>query len=83
MECDMPMKEGKNKKIEDYEVDSAMEALLRAEEIKGNPEMMALVQKKLASKKQAITSLEDLKAAKGKIMKESKADKKEDMVEGE
>lgn len=54
-------KEGKKKKIEDYEVDGACEALMRAEEIKGNPEMMALVQKKMAKKKKAIRSIQDMR----------------------
>lgn len=52
---------GKKKKIEEYEVDSACEALMRAEEIKGNPELMALVQKKLSKKKKAIKSIQDIR----------------------
>ena len=74
----MPVKDdGKKKKIESYEIDSAVDALMRAEEIKGNSALMALVQKKLASKKKAITSLEDLRAAKQKIMAPEDKDKEE------
>jgi len=45
----------------DYEADSAVEALIRAEEIKGNKGLMERVQKKLAKKYRAVQSLQDLK----------------------
>jgi hypothetical protein len=62
--------EGKKKKYEEYEVDSAVETLIRAEEIKHNPPLMALVQKKIAKKKRAISSIDDLKTARDESFKD-------------
>lgn len=53
-------------KIEDWEVSSACDALMRAEEIKRDPKMMRLVKKKLAQKKIALSMLEDEVKGKGK-----------------
>lgn len=61
VEIENKKENGKKKKIEDYEVDSACEALMRAEEIKGNKELMALVHKKLSKKKTAIKSIQDIR----------------------
>ena len=47
---------------EDYEVDCAASDLLRAEEVKQDPELFKLAMDKLQSKKKAITSIEDLRA---------------------
>lgn len=63
MMMEEPSKPGKKKKIEDYEVDSAVDCLIRAEEIKENEELMKLVNKKIAKKKSAINSIADLKEA--------------------
>lgn len=52
----------KPKKMEDYEIDSAMEDLLRAEKHKKNPALMKHIHKKLgAKKKQHVESIDDLK----------------------
>jgi hypothetical protein len=55
-------KPGKKKGIEKYEVDSAVETLLRAEEIKQNKPLMVEVHKAMAKKKKAFTSIASLKA---------------------
>jgi len=54
-------KEPKKKKIEDYEVDSACDCLMRAEEIKKNKDLMALVHKKLSGKESTIKSIKELR----------------------
>ena len=59
------------KKIEDYEVDNAVDTLLRAEEIKRNEPLMELVSKKIQIKKKAINSIAELRAIKNE-MKDSK-----------
>lgn len=63
MKQEMPEAPEKNesKKIDDYEVNSAMETLMRAEEIKKDPELMKLVQKKAGSKMKSIKSVQDLR----------------------
>lgn len=66
-EATMPMGA---KKIEDYEVDSACDTLMRAEEIKHNEELMKLVRKKLAKKQKAINSIADLKAAREEMLEQ-------------
>lgn len=47
--------------IQDYEVDNAVETLLRAEEIKKNKPLMDKVAVKLKVKHQAISSLRELR----------------------
>jgi len=56
-----PEKPKSDDKDTDYEADSAVDALIRAEEIKGNKVLMERVQKKLAKKYRAVQSLQDLK----------------------
>lgn len=51
------------KKIEKWEVEDAMRTLMRAREIRLNPELMALVQKEAKKQKAAIKSIADLKSA--------------------
>ena len=50
-------------KFDKYEVDNAVDTLLRAEEIKGNADLMTHVEKCLAKKYRAIQSVRDLKDA--------------------
>ena len=60
---------------QDYEIEEAMRTLLRAEEIKGNKELMPHVHKKMASHRKAIDSIEGLKARRNELaMKESEPD---------
>jgi hypothetical protein len=66
--------DGESKEYEEYEICSAVDCLIRAEEIKKNPDLYPLVMKELEKKKLAInsvpTSLEGLKKiAKTKIAK--------------
>ena len=65
-----PDKEEGKKKIESYEVDNAVDCLLRAEEVKRNKPLMKLVLKKLDDKKSAITSLQELRSIAADKMKE-------------
>lgn len=51
-----------------YEVENACDTLLRAEEIKKNPELMAEVSKIIDKKHSAITSLKGLRAKKAEIL---------------
>lgn len=53
--------ESDDKEPQEFEVDSAVEALLRAEEIKNKPKLMKKVMEKLTKKQQAISSLQELK----------------------
>lgn len=53
--------------FEQYEIDSAMESILRAEEIKQDPELFKLAMEKLKKKKAAITSIEGLKEKANKM----------------
>jgi hypothetical protein len=75
MEVDSPsetkaeMAKGK-KKYEDYEVKEAADTLMKAEEIKGNKELMACVHPHLASKKKAISSISDLRKMAEKMSEE-------------
>ncbi len=49
-------------KYDEYAVQSAMDTLIRAEEIRSDEKMMGLVNKQLSKKKKAINSIADLKA---------------------
>jgi hypothetical protein len=60
--------------IPDYEVDSAMETLLRAEEHKKNSKLMDKVHAKLSTKKKAITSIQGLKERKQSLLKDEDMD---------
>lgn len=53
----------KEKKIEDWEVQSALDCLIRAKEIQANTELMAKVKAKAKGMKAAITSIADIKNA--------------------
>lgn len=53
----------KDHKYDDWAVKSAMETLMRAEEIKQDPKMMKLVSAHLKKQKKAIRSIEDIKQA--------------------
>lgn len=55
-------------------VDSALDTLMRAQEIQSDDKMMGLLKKKLSSKKQAIESIEELKAVAQKKMTEPEGD---------
>lgn len=57
-------------KYDQYAVQSAMDTLIRAEEIRADAKMMGLVQKELSKKKKAINSIADLKAAAAEMDKE-------------
>lgn len=58
-----PVKPGEKKKIDQYEVEDAVRTLIRAEEVKGNAELMKLVGAEVNKKKKAINSIADLKVA--------------------
>jgi hypothetical protein len=60
-------KEGKYPGFEDYEVESAVDTLMRAAEIKADPELMKAVSVCLAKKEKAIRSISDLKSAAKKV----------------
>lgn len=65
----------KEGKYEEYEIKCWAEKLLEAEEIKNDPEKMALVKPYLDNKVKAIRSIADLKAvAKKKISEEAMSD---------
>jgi hypothetical protein len=50
-------------KFEDYEVQSALDSLIRAEEVRGDKALMAEVSKLASKKKDAISSIADLREA--------------------
>jgi hypothetical protein len=64
------VEEESEKKYDKWEVDCAVNDLLRAEEIKANPELMKLVLEKMADKKKAISSIAELRAVASKKSKE-------------
>lgn len=66
----------KPKAPEDWEVSSALDTLLRAEEIKADAGLVKKVQKQLSKKYKAIKSLKDLKLAAAQM-------DADDMEEGE
>lgn len=59
----MPTMSKKSKKPEDYEVENWADTLMKAEDIKGDPEKMGHVQRHLAKKQKAIRSIADLRQA--------------------
>lgn len=63
-------KDLKRDEPDDYEVEGAMNDLLRAEEHKKKPKLMAKVHAKLGKKKQAITSIQGLKDRKQELLGE-------------
>lgn len=72
-------KENDDGKYDEYEIKCWADKLLEAEEIKNDPEKMALVKPYLDKKAKAINSIADLKAiAKKKISEEAMAES-EDM----
>lgn len=72
MEIKIEVEKVEEKKDEypEYEVCAAVDTLLKAEEIKQNPELMALVKEKMDKKKSAINSLSKLKTIAAKKIKE-------------
>ncbi len=58
----------------DYEVECAANDLLRAEEIKANPELYKKALAHLQKKKSAIESIADLKELRNKMMMEPEED---------
>lgn len=50
-------------KYDKYEIENCMDTLIRAEEIKQDPEKMKQVSKLMGKKKKAISSIDDLRAA--------------------
>lgn len=74
------MKEAKPVKSnapEQWEVDSALDTLMRAEEIKSNKKLMMQVSKKLDKKAMAIKSLKDLKMAANAVNEDDEDDSEE------
>lgn len=70
------------KEMNDMEVDCAVDALMRAEEIKQDPELMKKVLERVSVKKKAISSIEQLrKVAMDKINGEDSEDESEDSSE--
>lgn len=77
MEPAKPVAEkGGKKKIEDWEVESACNDILRAEEHKQKPELMALVKKHLSKKSKAMnktmSSIQDLKDEAARMSEENR-----------
>ncbi len=66
-----PSKPPKKDSFDKYEVDSACDTLLRAEEIKKNKALFAACQKKLAGKIEAIKSIADLRRVASEKQEES------------
>ena len=67
---EMPMmekEENESEEIEAYEIDSAVEAMLRAEEIKQDPKLFKLAMEKIRKKKDTITSLEGMREKANKM----------------
>jgi hypothetical protein len=62
----------------DYEAECAAKDLLRAEEVKKNPELLKKAMQILGKQKEAITSLEELKAYANKKMMEKPEAEEED-----
>lgn len=58
--------------IQDYEVHSAAEDLMRAEKHKSNPKLMKKVHAHLNNQKKAIKSIQDIRDARNDMMKEDK-----------
>jgi hypothetical protein len=61
--------------LKDYEIESAMDTLLRAETIKADAKMMAAIKPKLEEKKKALEKITTLDQLKAKI--KEKAEEKE------
>ena len=72
----MPMKKDDHK-YDEYAVQSAMDTLIRAEEIRADEKMMGLVNKQLSKKKNAINKIEGLKDLKAAAYEASKPDEEE------
>lgn len=61
------MEKPKTEKMDKYEIDSCIDTLLRAEEIKADKAKMKQIMPKLEMKKRAIMSMEDLLEAKAEV----------------
>lgn len=74
--------EEKKGKFDEYEIKDAMHALMKAEEVKANPKLLALVMKEVQKKKKAITSIEQIRAeSNGEISDSSEENEEVDEVE--
>jgi len=69
-EASMPEVKGEEVDPKDYEVDAAMEDMLRAQMHRQKPKLMDAVMKKLGKKKEAINSIVGLKAKRAKLQAE-------------
>lgn len=56
-----PVKEPEKKEFDRWEIDDAVRTLVRAEEIKADPKLMAACSKALAKQKKAIDSVDQLR----------------------
>ena len=65
----------------EWEVDSAVETLLKAKEIQADSELMAKVKAKLEKKKKAIESIQDIKDLKNANAEEDEDEEEEDSEE--
>lgn len=63
-----------SEKMDKYEIDSCIDTLLRAEEIKADKKKMKQIMPKLEMKKRAIMSMEDLISAKDEVDAEDEGD---------
>ena len=72
MEVEIEIEKEEPKKIEEYEVESALEDFMRVAKHKSNPELMKKIMSKSAEKKKAIESLDDLKM----VIKEKQEEEK-------
>lgn len=73
MEVEIEIEKEEPKKIEEYEVEQALEDFMRVAKHKKNPELMKKVFSKSDEKKKAIESLDDLKMVIKEKQNEEKA----------
>ncbi len=66
------------KGLEKYEIENALNDLIRVHEIYENKELMAAVQKLAIKKKKAISSISDIRAASEEMAKETLEKEKEE-----
>ncbi len=77
-EIAQPVEKKENSKPEKYEIENAVNTLLRAEEIKNDKRLMPHVHKHIQKKKAAISSLAELKEVAHDRRKELIEEKQED-----
>lgn len=71
--CSGPINSKEDYKYDEYAVKSAVDCLMRAEDIKKDEKMMKLVKEQLGKQQKAIRSIADIKEASAKMDEKKKA----------